>query len=1303
MADPKLSILAFPQKLVGNKLFFNALIVPRNFNPLTPWDTGVPAWVDANLQLRAMVISSLEKFPAGSPSAEAHTLTQQGIPSSARPIMEHLKTRFNIVDAPPGSDKRLKKPKEMDFARKYLPKSYRESFNFTGPRTKDAVTDDAYQCALKKNPKPVKNFQISTNDVSWGEVFAYCLRQPALAEKVGFIHHLSIDIDDSTYPEGGWLYVDLVPDSSFARAADLPFLKIYAARIPALQIGQDRNLFAPILFPVKAIETDPDPKGFDTLFPEAAAFDDGFAKIVHASQPVSTDTLKEKDEEDDSPPIHDIGIRLGWEDEQILIWLNRQLRADPNDAIKRLDSPMGVFQYRIDVKQNDAAEWSSLNLIRNKASLVLDPANPDNTLLEPAGNLRELGSEVYPTKLDAGADSHYWLPAYFTNWIGKPLALPDADAAELYKTDKAGAKLAKIYEPATEDDTTLTYGNNYKFRVRFADPTGGGPGWENIPLNNPVYDGPSPEASCSFKRHVVPQPLEIINVLPQDDEKYFTDEILRVKRPRLGYPSVVFTGRYGPQVMDLLIADREEAIKFEQDPVTKEMKVLNREFGLRDPDVIAAEITVEVKTLEMDTLLSVNKMESYVHLYTTKRFFDDDFNADLDIPFNWIDAPVLSFNATSRKVKEMGLGGSEDIIDEINQLVLPRGRDIRITIRALCHDDMNYFGGEKFKYGKIKTFFTREGSENETGLFKKLDGAPPLKGIYLQPDTELLPDDKTLSTNLLRDLRKTDTDLIQRIAAATGLNSIGFSLIAKPGQRIQFGCSRNIRNSVAPDGCSITFSTKADLTNQWIVPIQLTLNRDWTWDALETVGVEIWRKKWFRNKTKPDEFEHVGDIEMKQIVNINAIKNPDRSQTWLTFLDAVEPKPEKGELPNIIKLEYSIRPKFRAGHAAVPQADLTLNIELPVTTNPAQVPKLVSSGLALSKYIRNNNYSQSDPRARYLWLEFAEPVKDPNDALFVRMLAYAPDPLLSDWRWELFQVPPEPLLPIDPEDVRTITPNQPEDNYGLDAMQELTSVSSDGKHFIVPLPPGLHPDSAELFGFFTYEIRVGHKEIWSTAQGRFGRALRTTGVQHPAPNLFATVVRDGQSITVTAPFSKAVSNGKNVTSRPPRTQIWSLLYAQVMQADGLDFRNILLDDRLLKLQRNEKRPINEDANSIGVGGWSNSEVQDLLSKLALPTDSPLSIVCVEMLPVVFSLISRRDNKVSFVGRKGMDMEQMIMAHLRNRYGTDPEDEQTISENNEYAAAAANYLKPLSAQLGNYRILRSSHLIPVPEICCVDCE
>lgn len=80
-------------------------------------------------------------------------------------------------------------------------------------------------------------------------------------------------------------------------------------------------------------------------------------------------------------------------------------------------------------------------------------------------------------------------------------------------------------------------------------------------------------------------------------------------------------------------------------------------------------------------------------------------------------------------------------------------------------------------------------------------------------------------------------------------------------------------------------------------------------------------------------------------------------------------------------------------------------------------------------------------------------------------------------------------------------------------------------------------------------------------------------MQHPAPNLLCNVDHNKTEILVTAPYARAVLDGKDVTSDPPRTQLHCVLYAQVMQADGLEHRNILLSERLMEADRPEmKKP-----------------------------------------------------------------------------------------------------------------------------------
>jgi hypothetical protein len=197
---------------------------------------------------------------------------------------------------------------------KYLPHTYRQAFNFTTPRTRNASTDDTYACAVR-NAVPVKTFQPSPNTISWGKVFAYALRQPLLATRLGMIYQTELASLDlaGLFAQGGWLYVDLAADSDYKpqQQADDTFIAKYAARIPALTAGTARQVFAPLLVPVlfraNAAAPDPVPDGhYDELLIEAAEYDDGFAKIVHAFQPCSLNLLAE--ERDGAHPVKDAGI-----------------------------------------------------------------------------------------------------------------------------------------------------------------------------------------------------------------------------------------------------------------------------------------------------------------------------------------------------------------------------------------------------------------------------------------------------------------------------------------------------------------------------------------------------------------------------------------------------------------------------------------------------------------------------------------------------------------------------------------------------------------------------------------------------------------------------------------------------------------------------------------------------------------------------------------------------------------------------------------------------------------------------------
>ncbi len=302
---------------------------------------------------------------------------------------------------------------------------------------------------------------------------------------------------------------------------------------------------------------------------------------------------------------------------------------------------------------------------------------------------------------------------------------------------------------------------------------------------------------------------------------------------------------------------------------------------------------------------------------------------------------------------------------------------------------------------------------------------------------------------------------------------------------------------------------------------------------------------------------------------------------------------------------------------------------------------ITGAAWALPVAIIDPNYLGNASGAGALWFEFENHTENPNDNYFVRILSYSIDPLLVRGLYEI-PAAPEPPLPIDPEPIRVIVSEQSDDYAGLNAMQRLIP-SDSPRHFMVPLPPGLHEDSNELFGFFTYEIRVGHDRDkgWSTAQGRFGAALRVTGVQQPAPNLICLATRDSKGIIVSAPFTNPVYEGCSVRPSSPATEIWVLLYAQVIQADGAAWRNVLLG----KKPALPFESIHKDSSSYGKASWSNDEVAYILEMLTLRQDTPLSCLAVETLP-----------------------------------------------------GGAPVPDPLGTNLGYQRLLRTSSLVPIPSIC-----
>jgi hypothetical protein len=131
-----------------------------------------------------------------------------------------------------------------------------------------------------------------------------------------------------------------------------------------------------------------------------------------------------------------------------------------------------------------------------------------------------------------------------------------------------------------------------------------------------------------------------------------------------------------------------------------------------------------------------------------------------------------------------------------------------------------------------------------------------------------------------------------------------------------------------------------------------------------------------------------------------------------------------------------------------------------------------------------------------------------------------------------------------------------------------------------------------------------------------------------------------------APFAAPVFEGRNIRPSPPATTLHALLYAQVMQADSQAWRNVLLSTVAAALQQppHERNPERRFLQAVAT--FPQDEVLRKLRLLGLPLDASLSVIAVELLP----------------------------------------------EPNGQAR------EPLTSQLGDVRIYRTSPLTPVPEIC-----
>ncbi|MBD5633593.1 MAG: hypothetical protein IAI49_03840, partial [Candidatus Eremiobacteraeota bacterium] len=825
-----------------------------------------------------------------------------------------------------------------------------------------------------------------------------------------------------------------------------------------------------------------------------------------------------------------------------------------------------------------------------------------------------------------------WLPLYFTAWRGPSLVAHDTTITKLSPGTSPmppNALLPVAVAPPL-------YGKDYDFRIRFTDLTGGGPAVDD----DPVHPGLAPIATAPFRRYITPKALEVVAspalppppaavpggpVTQKTPPAVRTITQLTVRRPRIGYPEAMFAGvspaTFVGASLDALVAAATAA---------------GRALGVADPDVDRFAVTVEAAIPDHDTgpsgtLAGDIDGTKWRIVYSITEQFPAGTDPTVTLALSYVDVPDIATMTPPA--------------DNAATVTIPTGRDVRIRLTPLSAAKSNYYGAPAPPPGLVTDYIVRKEAASEANLFP-FTPAQQLRACYLQAGS----------------------DLGALVAQSFGLDANGLTLTGTPGKRVVFANSGALRCTLGPDRSTLTFANANELLDHWIVAFTIDIARDWTWEGFANPAMTVSR-----------DGNAVGTLVFPGVVAPSALGDaanpPDRSTTRIVFLDAIVAAPAAGAFPDVLNPQYAVSATFPSA-AAVTQNYTTL--KLPITTPPAQTPKVVSTGIAESPYVAASDYSSTALRDRFLWIEFDAPIADAaDDKYFGRVLAYGPDPLLAGALLPPDHVPdvdPEPALAIDPEPVRAIFAGQDSDESGLAAMTPLTPASPTspgpaGVHFLLPLPPGLTPDALELFGFWTYEFRVGHAEKWSTAQGRFGRPLRLAGVQHPPPRLTCTVWRNDAGITVTAPFATTLLDGQpvlNASFGDPQTTLWFMLYTQVLQTDGAAWRNVLLAREAGALMAAPVASLTAVVLKPNVFGgnrepratatFEEADIASALKLLGLPSTSPLSVLAVEVLPG------------------------------------------PIHPRNDGTTAAPSTEDPLGRDLGRRRILRTSPLAAVPAIC-----
>ena len=772
LSDLALSIMTLPQYWDGTQLTLNLLLLPAS-DPTAKLSPQGPIFAGTTFTLEAIYIPSLENPPADNDlSAKNFALTTPA-PASAAGLFTKLQTMYSPKIIPPS-------PLTSVIIRKVLPDTYLQASGSGDSGSPYFAIGEEYGCALRAKD-PGITAPPPTRDISWGGIISFALRQPKVATALGLLYpNLTITPDPKDLVNGGWLYVRFVPATN-PFALDLPtipdVLRVFSARISPLT--SERTLFAPVLFPLRTAANNA--STFDDATTESQEFDDGFAKIVHTNQPTSVDAATGVD--NTLTPATDAGIQIGWDDEQVAIWHNRQLdaaRAATPDGL-----PLGVLGYRIDVRDATLnTDWTCL--CAAQSVINFDPSVDATVTIE---------QPLQPAAIRAlGGDTEAWLPRYFAQWRGKSLVAQNPiDYAFSGNTNPAASTMLTSLVPPN----LLRYGHEYQLRGRLADITCGGPPITKAPLN----PSRAAIADTTFKRWIKPTRVRTSTVADATNPATLTQ--IQVWRPIMGFPQFLFAGV-------------DDSVAVSLAATVAAAKAANQTLGATDPDVDTLRIIVEAKTLTNDISNPNSLDDNHRILYPWIRHS----------PPSAIPPRLPTRPHRCRHYLPRLPGRSRHSRPHRTRVSQPPGHSHPSRPRRPHPPHRNC---KQHSYKLLWRSLSPIWASSPTSIPAATPA--PTKNLF---DPSQLSVDQCKAI-----LLQPAQEAAQRLALALGLSTASpfpvFPVNASSSEPpVPFAPQ-------SPETARPFLNTQSELFGHWITALTLQLNRDWTWDGLDPYGFAITR------------------------------------------------------------------------------------------------------------------------------------------------------------------------------------------------------------------------------------------------------------------------------------------------------------------------------------------------------------------------------------------------------------------------------------------------------------------------------